>query len=261
MDAHEGPSTVRGYVTNLPSSFRLLFAESLPNQKDDYRPLALQDLPIPSDPQAISPADEISHAPFPSEPIVRARTRMVNDTNEVSPLSSHSIFLAEGSLGPKSAIAQSPKIVGGPLVDNGPKDDLDLASPGAFQFPVNSRQALPRQSTFRVTQSQASPMPRTTVNHPNTHQNALSLDTSPMHDLYPSVSRTRSAMTPPPMVNMERDFSTSTHKILNPTDRTLRLNELNSSAKLLHLGTPGLKDVLKVWWFLGKRTIVERFKL
>ena len=161
---------VRGYVINLPSSLRLLFAESLPDQKDDYRPLALQALPIPSDTQDISSADDITHAPFPSEPIVRARTRMVNDTNEVAPLSSHGIFLAEGSLGPtKSAIAQSPKIVGESLVDNGPKDDL------AFQFPVNPKQALPRQSTFRVTQNQASPMPRTTVNHPNTHRNALSL--------------------------------------------------------------------------------------
>jgi len=48
------------------------------------------------------------------------------------------------------------------------------------------------------------------------------------------------------MVNMERDFSISTHKIPNPMDRISRLNELNSSAKLLNLGTPGLKDVLKI---------------
>jgi hypothetical protein len=162
-------------------------------------------------------------------------------TGEVVSSHGSGIFLAEGNLG-SSATAQSPKTVGGSLVDNGPKDDLDLASPAAFQFPVNSKQVMPHQSTSRVTQRQASPTPHTTVNHPNTHQNALSLDTSSKHDL-PLVPRTRSATTPPPMLNTERDFLTSTHKTPNPIDRTLRLN---SSGKLLNLGTPGLKDVLKV---------------
>jgi hypothetical protein len=177
--------------------------------------------------------DDTSHYSFLSEPVVRARTHIGEF------VSSHgsSIFPAEGGL------SSSPKTVGGSLVDNGPKDDLDLASPATFQFPVNSKQTMPRQSTSRVTQRQASPTPRTTVNHPNTHQNALSLDTSSRHDL-PLVPRTRSATTPPPMLNTERDFLTSTHKTPNPIDRTLRLN---SSGKLLNLGTPGLKDVLKVW--------------
>ena len=236
---------------------RLLFADSLPNQQDDYRPLPSQASTILSDTQIISQTpvrevDDILHAPFPSEPIVRTRTRMLNDTGEVTPLSSHgsSVFLTDGSLVSKLATAQSPNIIGGSLVDNEPKDNLDLASPAAFQFPVNSKQAMPCQSTPRVTQSRASPMPRATANHPNSHQNALSLDTSSRHDLSPLVSRTRSATTPPPILNMERDILTSTHKIPNLTDRTLRLNELNSSAKLPNLGTPGLKDVLKVWPFL-----------
>jgi hypothetical protein len=237
---------------------RLLFADSLPNQQDDYRPLPSQASTILSDTQIISQTpvrevDDILHAPFPSEPIVRSRTRMLNDTGDVTPLSSHgsSVFLTDGngSLVSKLATAQSPKIIGGSLVDNEPKDNLDLASPAAFQFPVSSKQAMSCQS-IRVTQSRASPMPRTTVDHPNSHQNALSLDTSSRHDLSPLVSRTRSATTPPPMLNMEREILTSTNKLPNPTDRTLRLNELNSSAKLLNLGTPGLKDVLKVCPFL-----------
>ena len=195
---------------------------------------------IPSDTQSISQTpvrevDDVPHSSFLSEPVVRARTH----TGEA--VSSHGpgIFPVDDS----SATAQSPKIVGGSLVGYGSKDELDLASPAAFQFPVDSKQAMPRQSTSRVTQRQASPTPRTTVNHLNTHQNALSLDTSSKHDL-PLVPRTRSATTPPPMLNMERNFLTSTHKTPNPTDRTLKLN---SSGKLLNLGTPGLKDVLKVW--------------
>ena len=225
---------------------RLLFGDSLPNQQDDCRPLPSQALTIPTDTQFISQTpvrevDDIPHSSFLSEPIVRARTH----TNEVVSSHGSGIFPAEGSLS-SSATAQSPKIVGGSLVDHGPKDDLDLASPTAFQFPVNSKQTMPRQSTPRVTQRQASPTPRTTVNHPNTHQNTLSLDTSSRHDP-PLVPRTRSATTPPPpppMLNTERDFLTSTHKTPNPIDRTLRLN---SSGKFLNLGTPGLKDVLKVW--------------
>lgn len=219
--------------------------DSLPNQQDDCRPLPSQALTILSDTQFISQTpvievDDIPHSPFLSESVVRARSH----TGEV--LSSHGsgIFPAEGSLD-SLATAQSPKNVGGSLVGNGLKDDLDLASPAAFQFPVNSKQAMPRQSTSRITQSRASPTPRTTVNYPNTHQNALSLDTFSRHDL-PLVPRTRSATTPPPMLNMERDSLTSTHKTPNPIDRTLRLNDLNSSGKLLNLGTPGLKDVLKV---------------
>jgi hypothetical protein len=221
--------------------------DNLPNQQDDCRPLPSQALTILSDTQFISQTtvrevDDIPHSPFLSEPVVRARSH----TGEV--VSSHvsGIFTAEGSLG-SSVASQSPKIVDGSLVDNGPKDDLDLASPAAFQFPISSKQAIERQSTSRVThQRQGSPTPRTTVNHPNTHQNALSLDTSSRHEL-PLVPRTRSATTPPPMLNMERDFLTSTNKTPNFIDRALRLNELNSSGKLLNLGTPGLKDVLKVW--------------
>ena len=211
--------------------------DSLPNQQDDCRPLPSQALTVLSDTQFISQTpvievDDIPHSPFLSESVVRARSH----TGEVVSSHGSGIFPAEGSLG-SSATAQS--------LGNGLKDDLDLASPAAFQFPVNSKQAMPRQSTSRITQSQASPTPRTTVNHPNTHQNALSLDTFSRHDL-PLVPRTRSATTPPPMLNMERDFLTSTHKTPNPIDRTLRLNDLNSSGKLLNLGTPGLKDVLKV---------------
>ena len=222
---------------------RLLFGDSLPNQQDDCRPLPSQALTIPSDTQLISQTpvrevDDIPHSSFLSESVVRARTHI----GEVVSSHGSGMFPPEGSLG-SSPAAQSPKIFGGSLVDNGPKDDLDLASPAAFQFPVDSKQILPRQSTSRVTQRQASPTPRTTVNHPNTHQNTLSLDTSSRHDL-PLVPRTRSATTPPPMLNMERDFLTSTHKTPNLIDRTLRLN---SSGKFLNLGTPGLKDVLKVW--------------
>ncbi|KAF8813599.1 Pkinase-domain-containing protein, partial [Phlegmacium glaucopus] len=254
-DIQEGLSTIRAHVpTNLPSSLRLLFADSIPNQQDDYRPLPSQVLTTLSDTQIISQitvreVDDVPNSLFPSEPIVRTRARMLNNVGEVASLSSggSGIFQAEGSLGSKSATAQSPKIIGRSFVDNGPKDDdLDLASPAAFQFPVHSKQAMPRQSTSRITQSQVSPTPRTTVNHPNTHQNALSLDTSSRHDISPFVSRTRSATTPPPMLNMERDFLTLAHKTPNPTDRTLKLNELNSSAKLFNLGTPGLKDVLKI---------------
>ena len=243
-DAHEGPSTIRDYTSsNLPSSLRLLFGDSLPNQQDDCRPLPSQALTILPDTQLMSQTpvrevDDIPHSSFLSEPVVRARTH----TGEVVSSHGSGIFPAEGGLG-SSASPQSPKTVGGSFVDNGPKDDLDLASPATFQFPVNSKQAIPRQSTSRVTQRQASPTPRTTVNHSNTHQNALSLDTSSRHDLH-MVPRTRSATTPPPMMNTERDFLTSTHKTPNPIDRTLRLN---SSGKLLNLGTPGLKDVLKVW--------------
>lgn len=257
-NTHEGPSTIRGYVsTNLPSSLRILFADSLPNQQDDYRPPISQASTNLSDPQIPSqtPLREVNntpHSPFPSETIIRPRTRMLNDTGEVASSHGSGIFLANGSLGSKSATGQSP-IIGGSLADGGSKDDSDLASPAAFQFPVNYKQAMPRQSTSRVIQSQASPMPRATPNHPNSHQNhqnTLSLDTSSKHDLSPLISRTRSATTPPPMLNMERDLLTSTHKIFNPIDRTLKLNELNSSAKLLNLGTPGLKDVLKVWSLL-----------
>ena len=190
--------------------------DSLPNQQDDCRPLPSQAL---SDTQFISQTpvievDDIPHSPFLSEPVVRARTH----TGEVVSSHGSGMFPAEGSLG-SPATTQSPKIVGGSFVDNGPKDDLDLASPAAFHFPVNSKQAMPRQSTSRVTQSQASPKPRTAVNHPNTHQNALSLDTFSRHDL-PLVARTRSATTPPPMLDMERDLLTSTHKTPNPIDRT-----------------------------------------
>lgn len=220
---------------------RLLFGDSLPNQQDDYRPLPSHALTITPDTQFISqtPVDDIPHSSLLSEPVVRARTH----TGEVVSSHGSGIFPAEFSLD-SSAITQSPKIVDGSLVDNEPKDDLDLASTAAFQFPVDSRQAIPRQSTSRVTQRQASPTPRTAaVDHFNTHQNALSLDTSSRHDI-PSVPRTRSATTPPPILNTERDFLTSTYKSPNPIDRTLKLN---SSGKLLNLGTPGLKDVLKVW--------------
>ena len=222
---------------------RLLFGDSLPNQQDDYRPQPSQAFSILSDTQFISQTpvrevDDIPHPSFLSGPVVRARTH----TGEVVSSHGSGIFPPEGSLD-SSATAQSPKIVDGSLAENGPKDDFDLASPATFQFPVDSKQSMPRQSTSRVTQRQASPTSRTTVNHPNTHQNALSLDTSSRHDIS-LVPRTRSATTPPPMLNMERDFLTSTHKTPNPTDRTLRLN---SSGKHLNLGTPGLKDVLKVW--------------
>ena len=246
-DAHEGPSTIRDYASsNLPSSFRLLFGDSLPNQQDDCRPLPSQALTISSDTQFISQTpvrevDDIPHSSFLSEPVVRART----NTGEVVSSHGSGIFSAESSLD-SSVTVQSPKIVGGSLVDNGPKVDLDLASPAAFQFPVDSKQTMPRQSASRLIQRQTSPTLRTTVNHPNTHQNALSLDTSSRHDI-PLVPRTRSATTPPPMLHMERDLLTSTHKTPNPIDRTLKLN---SSGKLLNLGTPGLKDVLKVWPFL-----------
>lgn len=247
-DAYEGPSTIRAHsTTNLPSSLRLLFADT---QRDDYRPLPSQALTTSSDSHApVTEVDNISHSLFLSEPIVRTRTRTLNDTSESASLLSGSsgVPQADGSLGSKSAITQSPKIVSGSLIDNGPKDDdLDLASPAAFQFPVHSKQALPRQSISRIAQSQAAPTSCTTVNHPATHQNALSLDTSSKHDLSPLVSRTRSATTPPPAL-MEREILTSTHKTSIPADRTLRSNEPNSSAKLLNLGTPGLKDVLKVW--------------
>ena len=226
---------------------------------------------IPSDTQPISQipgreVDDTSHSLFPSEPMVRTRTRILNDIGEVTSPSSRGsgIFQAEGrgSLSSKSATGQSPKVVGGSLADNGLKDaDLDLASPTAFQFPVHSKQAMPHQSTSRVTQSQASATPRTTVNYPNTHQNALSLDTPPRHDLSLFVPRTRSATTPPPMSNVERDLLTFVRKTPNPTDRTLRLNEQNSSAKLLNLGTPGLKDVLKVWSSFKQCAIMKSFEL
>lgn len=243
-DAHEGPSTIRDYASsNLPSSLRLLFGDSLPNQQDDYRPLPSHALTISPDTQFISQTpvrevDDIPHSSLLSEPVVRPRTH----PGEVASSHGSVIFPAEGSLD-SSATSQSPKIVDGSLVDNEPKDDLGLASTAPFQFPVDSKQAIPRQSTSRVTQRQASPTPCTAVNHLNAHQNALSLDTSSSHDI-PLIPRTRSATTPPPMLNMERDFLTSTHKTPNPIDRTLRLN---SSGKLLNLGTPGLKDVLKVW--------------
>ena len=203
---------------------RLLFGDSLPNQQDDYRPLPSHALTITPDTQFISqtPVDDIPHSSLLSEPVVRARTH----TGEVVSSHGSGIFPAEFSLD-SSAITQSPKIVDGSLVDNEPKDDLDLASTAAFQFPVDSRQAIPRQSTSRVTQRQASPTPRTAA-----------------VDHIPSVPRTRSATTPPPILNTERDFLTSTYKSPNPIDRTLKLN---SSGKLLNLGTPGLKDVLKVW--------------
>jgi hypothetical protein len=219
---------------------RLLFGDSLPNQQDDCRPLPSQASTILSDTQFISQTpvrevDDIPHSSFLSEPVVRARTH----TGEVVSSHGSDIFPAEGSLDS----SQSPKIDNGSFVENGLKDDLDLVSP-AFQFPADSKQVMPRQSTSsRVTQPQASPTPRTTVNHPNTHQNNLSLDTSSRHDLL-LVPRMRSATTPPPMLSMERDFLTSTHQTPKLMDRTLRLN---SSGKLLNLGTPGLKDVLKVW--------------
>ena len=240
-DAHEGPSTIRDFTSsNLPSSLRLLFGDSLPNQQDDCRSLPSQALTILSDAQFIPQApvkevDDISPSSF-DEPVVHACT----NTGEVVSSQGSCMFPVESSLDS----TQSPKIAGGSLADNGPKDDLDLVSPNAFQFPAICKQAIPRQSTSRVTQRKASsPTPCTTVNHPNTHQNALSLDTSSRHDL-PLVPRTRSATTPPPMLNMGRDFLTSTHKTPNPIDRTVGLD---SSGKLLHLGTPGLKDVLKVW--------------
>ena len=258
LDAHEGQSTIRAHIqTNLPSSLRLLFADSLPKQQNDYRPLPSQ--AILSDTQSISQipvreVDDIPHSPLSSEPIIRTRLRMLNNTDEVVsfPSRGSGIFQAEGSLGSKSVTAQSPKTVGESIiVDNGPKDnDLDLTSPTAFQFPAHSNQAIPRQATSRVNQSQVLPTPRSTINYPSTHQNALSLDTSSRHDLSTFVSRTRSATTPPPMLNTERDFLTLAHKTLNPTDRTLRLHELKPSAKLPNLGTPGLKDVLKVWSLL-----------
>jgi protein-serine/threonine kinase len=245
-DAHEGPSTIRDYPSsNLPSSLRLLFGDSLPNQQDDYRPLPSQALAIPSDTQFISQTlvrevDDNSHSSLLSGPVVRARTH----TGEVVSSNGPGVSPAEDSLD-SSATTQSLKIVDGSLVDNEPKDDLDLASTATFQFPVDSKH-MPRQSTSRITQRQASPTPRTAVNPLNTHQNALSLDTSSRHDI-PLVPRTRSATTPPPMLNMERDFLISTHKTPNPIERTLRLN---SSGKLHNLGTPGLKDVLKVWLLL-----------
>ena len=252
MKDSEGPSTIRAHAsTNLPSSLRLLFADNLPNQQNDYRPLPSQTLPIPSDTQThVREFDVISHSPFPSEPIVRTRNRLLNDTGDVPFLPSHSsgILQTEDSFHSKSAIAQSPKIIGESFVDNGPKDDdLDLASPVAFQFPIHSKQTMLRQSTFPVSQNQALSTLRASVNHSNTHQNALSLDTSSRHDLSPFISRTRSATTPPPMLNLERDVLIS-QKVPDPTDRTFRLNELSSSTKPLNLGTPGLKDVLKVWF-------------
>ncbi|KAF9047266.1 hypothetical protein BJ165DRAFT_1079979 [Panaeolus papilionaceus] len=133
------------------------------------------------------------------------------------------------------------------LADDASKQFLDLASPSAFQFPrPSTASGDTRPSRLRPTLTKKPPSRPSTST--GLHQNAHSLDTSAAVSRYeggPSatglMSRTRSATTPPPMTPLDLDPAGVTPRPSYAMER-----KFSDQPQYYNLGTPGLKDVLKV---------------
>ncbi|KAJ7078944.1 Pkinase-domain-containing protein [Mycena belliarum] len=156
------------------------------------------------------------------------------------------------------------------LTSGGPSmtKDVDLASPAAFHFPpaqkVNSPSILPLQ--FQKSHTHTSPTNSSTSTlpvSPGAHQATYSLDTSasarrfpaPSPRSTPSMTRTRSATALPEtsikanLTNRPANPAVDNPPLVPPVKpfaRTGRERSGSDSSNISGLGTPGLKDVLKI---------------
>ncbi|KAJ7783031.1 Pkinase-domain-containing protein [Mycena metata] len=151
------------------------------------------------------------------------------------------------------------------------KRDLDLASPGAFQFPPTQKILSPSIPSILPLQLQKSHHNRTSPTHsststlplsPGAHQATYSLDTSASTRRFaaPSMTRTRSATAlPETAVSKPISSSRQTNILADnlplppppvpPFARSGRERSGSDSSNASYtpgLGTPGLKDVLKI---------------
>ncbi len=135
------------------------------------------------------------------------------------------------------------------------KDEVDLASPNAFQFPASATHAKtfsPAMQPQKTTHSSS----RTNMSV-SSHQSTYSLDIPGSTRRYPasspksppSMARTRSATAlPEPALFKAQDIPTPPlMPPVKPFAGRRDRSGSDSSSRLNGLGTPGLKDVLKVW--------------
>ncbi|KAJ7680224.1 Pkinase-domain-containing protein, partial [Mycena polygramma] len=167
--------------------------------------------------------------------------------------------------------AEGPTPVVGPL---SAKRDVDLASPAAFQFPPTQKILSPSIPAVLPLQLQKSHS-RTSPTHsststlpvsPNAHQATYSLDTTagtrrlaaPSPRLAPSMTRTRSATALPEAAHSKPNTTRQANAVadhtplvppIKPFARSGRERSGSDSSNTGYtpgLGTPGLKDVLKI---------------
>jgi protein-serine/threonine kinase len=135
--------------------------------------------------------------------------------------------------------------------------DVNLASPAAFQFPAPTKPILPLQLQKSAKTSPTRTLHTATASSPSAHQSTYSLDTpassrrAPMTPVTrtPSITRTRSATAIPDTTTTRNPYEDLDSSPLIPPVRPFAMKRDRSgsdSGGSIELGTPGLKDVLKV---------------
>ncbi|KDR75445.1 hypothetical protein GALMADRAFT_98931 [Galerina marginata CBS 339.88] len=269
-------ATIRAqHSTNFPSSLRSLFDDSDTPQQEDRRlinPVPAEILSLPpvvsgetiggetSFHYTTSPAsfNAVRTKPNPNTDIVSEEylttasfdgslgTQNITLSQEMADGETREIDLLQGSRSHavnRGSLAQrSDDMDAEGNLGIAKMDDLDLASPASFQFPHPSRLNTQRRQHLPLLPPQNHV---SSTSSTNMHQSTLSLDASSLparHELVPSITRTRSATTPPPLFLIDSD---SEDKITTTTDvkkAAITVSHQQSSSR----STPGLKDVLKI---------------
>jgi protein-serine/threonine kinase len=255
---------------NLPSSLRLLFEDgSTPVQPETRRlNLNMPDSALTSQFWPITPEVTQAEDALPLPPSSRARTPLRPFLNhnastsslEVSQVTTTSVDVVveekllngrfpisadDNAYIPEDEMVTNPISLNRKFEGISIHQDLDLASPASFQFPLPSPAT--ERPLYRGLESRSpSTRPGTSL---STHQNTLSLDApsiSAKNDYIPtSMARSRSATTPtPPAIDLG-------YERLSNIMETKRV-DLNFAPP--NRSTPGLKDVLKVR-FLSKSEV------
>ncbi|RDB16854.1 Serine/threonine-protein kinase KIC1 [Hypsizygus marmoreus] len=202
-----------------------------------------KDLKSPSPSVGPTPVSSNSSSDIPTPTGIRSVNRKRSQTT------------AEGLASPRSGLT--------------PMQDLDLASPAAFQFPPSPKPSIPSDPSTSTLPPQRSHN-RNSPNHlsasiptssSTAHQATYSLDTSastrriPTHSplLPPSITRTRSATVLPATTHPVADGSGPRKGIpqepvplIPPMKPFARTTRNRSGSDLSQGAAPGLKDVLKI---------------
>ncbi|PPQ99748.1 hypothetical protein CVT24_009731 [Panaeolus cyanescens] len=217
-----------------------------PSQVLSSSPVSIRTRPVP--PLSTSPEITIppSFSRLGNKPTTPNKDSIDVKPNNISPDTGTPITTTIVPASPVSSmnVAKTPSTR--TFGDEVPRQVLDLASPSAFQFPRPST-ASGDSRPSRLRPALAKKPPSRPSTSTGLHQNAHSLDTSSANIRYDGaasptmISRTRSATTPPPTTPLDLDPAGMTPRAPYSLER-----KFSDHAQSYNLGTPGLKDVLKI---------------
>ncbi|KAJ7733783.1 STE/STE20/YSK protein kinase [Mycena maculata] len=255
-DPAQTQATIRPPAAPLPSSLRLLFEDETAAPQEPFR---VPPFAIPSQRNTPSPPNSLPTSAVPTHTPAALSTSSPNISTSRPPMNrKRSQSSAEGLTATSNAYSA--------------KRDVDLASPAAFQFPPTQKVLSPSIPSVLPLQLQKSHN-RTSPTHsststlpvsPGAHQATYSLDTAgstrrfaaPSPRIAPSMPRTRSATALPEtssavFVKPNRPVVDDLPLVppIKPFARSGRERSGSDSSNTSYtagMGTPGLKDVLKI---------------